>query len=193
MPRILNPRPGRARLYFNKLKCNEVDGSLRTAALLFEYPSAMLCGESVLHTAGWITQIPARHSVAVISRPSYVSLHGFDIHGRPLSWFKKIHPSVDLSLDKRIHGLRTLPTPLALADLYGDPKGWHPDVDDLDIPQEEVASVGAAQRYSVSNCRHRWDIRTTRRRRSSILSRSRTAASRSGRRSRRFKSCHPDH
>jgi hypothetical protein len=76
----------RARLYFNKLKCNEVDGSLRIAALLFEYPSAVLCGESVLHAAGWITQIPARLSVDVISRPSYVSLHGFDIRGRPLSW-----------------------------------------------------------------------------------------------------------
>lgn len=37
-----------------------------------------------------------------------------------------------------------MPTPLALADLYGDPKGWHPDVDDLDIPQEDVVSVGAA-------------------------------------------------
>jgi hypothetical protein len=37
-----------------------------------------------------------------------------------------------------------LPTPLALADLYGDPKGWHPDVDDLDIPQEDAVSVGAA-------------------------------------------------
>jgi hypothetical protein len=51
---------------------------------------------------------------------------------------------VDPSPDKRIYGLRTLPTPLALADLYGDPKGWHPDVDDLDIPQEDVTSVGAA-------------------------------------------------
>jgi hypothetical protein len=134
----------RARLYFNKLKCNEVDGSLRIAALLFEYPSAMLCGESVLHATGWITQIPARLSVAVISRPSYVSLHGFDIHGRPLSWFRKVHPAVDPSTEKRIYGLRTLPAPLALADLYGDPMGWHPDVDDLDIPQEEIASVEAA-------------------------------------------------
>jgi hypothetical protein len=134
----------RARLYFNKLKCNEVDGSLRIAALLFEYPSAVLCGESVLHAAGWITQIPARLSVDVISRQSYVSLHGFDIRGRPLSWFKRIHFTVDSSPDKRIYGLRTLPTPLALADLYGDPKGWHPDMDDLDIPQEDLASVGAA-------------------------------------------------
>jgi hypothetical protein len=134
----------RARVYFNKLKCSEIDGSLRVAALLFEYPSAMLCGESVLHASGWITQIPARLSVAVLSRPSYVSLHGFEIHGRPLSWFKKVHPAVDPAPDKRIYGLRALPAPLALADLYGDPKGWHPDVDDLDIPQEDLASVATA-------------------------------------------------
>ena len=134
----------RARVYFNKLKCGEVDGSLRIAALLFEYPSALLCGESVLHASGWITQIPARLSVAVLSRPSYISLHGFDIHGRSLSWFKKVHSALDPAPDKRIYGLRALPAPLALADLYGDAKGWHPDVDDLDIPQEDVAAVGAA-------------------------------------------------
>jgi hypothetical protein len=141
---LIEPAGERARLYFNKLKCNDVDGSLRIAALLFEYPSAVLCGESVLHAAGWITQIPARLSVAVISRPSYVSLHGFDIHGRQLSWFKKIHPAMDSSAEKRIYGLRALPPPLALMDLYGDPKGWHPEVDDLDIPQENFASVEAA-------------------------------------------------
>lgn len=134
----------RARVYFNKLKCNEVDGSLRVAALLFEYPSAVLCGESVLHASGWITQIPARLSVAVLSRPSYISLHGFDIHGRPLSWFKRVHSAVDPAPDKRIYGLRALPAPLALADLYGDPKGWHPDVDDLAIAPEDLPSVGAA-------------------------------------------------
>ena len=37
-----------------------------------------------------------------------------------------------------------MPAPLALADLYGDPQGWHPDVEDLDIPQEDVGSVGPA-------------------------------------------------
>ena len=104
----------------------------------------MLCGESVLHAAGWITQIPTSLSVAVISRPSYVSLNEFEIRGRPLSWFKKVHPAVDPAPDKRIYGLRALPASLALADLYGEPKGWHPDVDDLDIPQEDVASVEAA-------------------------------------------------
>ncbi|MGB6452830.1 MAG: hypothetical protein WBE92_18935 [Steroidobacteraceae bacterium] len=141
---LIEPAGERARLYFNKLKCSEVDGSLRVAALLFEYPSAVLSGESVLHAAGWITQIPASLSVAVLSRPSYVSLHGFDIRGRTLSWFKKVHSALDPAPDKQIYGLRALPAPLALADLYGDSKGWHPDVDDLDIPQEELASVATA-------------------------------------------------
>src|SRR6266478_1049706 len=134
----------RARLYFNKLKCNEVDGTLRVAALLFEYPSAILCGESVLHAAGWITQIPAQLSVAVLSRPSYVSLHGFDIHGRPISWFRKIHPLLEPSTEKRVYGLRALPPALALADLYADPDGWHPDPDDLDIPDQDPDSVLSA-------------------------------------------------
>ncbi len=134
----------RALIYFNYVICDEVEGSLRIAALLFEYPSALLCGESVLHASGWITQIPARLSVAVLSRPSYISLHGFDIHGRSLSWFKKVHSAADPAPEKRIYGLRALPPPLALADLYGDPQGWHPDVDDLDIPHEDVAAVGAA-------------------------------------------------
>lgn len=140
---IIEPAGERAQLYFNKLKCNDV-GELRIAALLFEYPSAILCGESVLHAAGWITQIPARLSVAVLSRPSYVSLHGFDLHGRPISWFKKVHSAVRTTADERIYGLPALPAALALADLYGDPKGWHPDVDDLDIAQEEIASIEAA-------------------------------------------------
>ncbi|MGH8211569.1 MAG: hypothetical protein ACREU6_18630 [Steroidobacteraceae bacterium] len=103
----------RAGIYFNKLKCAEIDGSHRIEALLFEYPSAMLCGESVLHAAGWITQIPGRLSVAVISRPSYLSLHGIDIRGRPLSWFKKVHPAVNPAPEDRIYGLRALPPALA--------------------------------------------------------------------------------
>src|SRR6266702_8215129 len=106
---LIEPAGERARIYFNKLRSPQVDSTLRVAALLFEYPSAILCGESVLHATGWITQIPARLSVAVISRPSYVSLPGFDIHGRPLSWFKKVHPAVDPSPDRRIYGLRSLP------------------------------------------------------------------------------------
>jgi hypothetical protein len=138
---LIEPAGDRAKIYFNKLRAPQVDSALRVAALLFEYPSATLCGESVLHAAGWITQIPAQLSIAVLSRPSYVSLHGFDIRGRPLSWFRKIHPLMDPSVEKRVYGLRALPPAVALADLYGDLKGWHPDPDDLDIPDQDHDSV----------------------------------------------------
>jgi hypothetical protein len=141
---LIEPAGDRARIYFNKLRSPEVDSTLRVAALLFEYPSAVLCGESVLHAAGWITQIPAQMSVAVLSRPSYISLHGFDIRGRPLAWFRKVHPLIDPSEQKRVFGLRALPPALALADLYADSKGWHPDPDDLDIPPEQHDPVLSA-------------------------------------------------
>ena len=141
---LIEPAGARAKIYFNKLRSPQVDSTLRVAALLFEYPSAILCGESVLHAAGWITQIPAQLSVAVLSRPSYVSLRLFDIRGRPLSWFQKIHPLLDLAAEKRVYGLRALPPALALADLYADRDGWHPDPDDLDIPDHDRGSVSSA-------------------------------------------------
>ena len=141
---LIEPAGERAKIYFNKLRSPQVDSSLRVAALLFEYPSAILCGESVLHAAGWITQIPAQLSVAVLSRPSYVSLHGFDIRGRPISWLRKIHPLLESSTEKRVYGLRALPPELALADLYADPGGWHPDPDDLDIPDQDHDSILSA-------------------------------------------------
>jgi hypothetical protein len=131
----------RAGIYFNKLKRPEIGSSDRVRALLFEYPTAILCGESVLHAAGWITQIPTRLSVAVMARPSYVSLHGFEIHGRSRSWFRKVHRAVSAAGNAHVYGLRALPPALALVDLYGDPKAWHPDVDDLDVPEEEKATV----------------------------------------------------
>jgi hypothetical protein len=141
---LIEPAGQRAKIYFNRLRSPQVDSALRVAAVLFEYPSAILCGESVLHAAGWITQIPAQLSVAVLSRPSYVSLHGFDVRGRPLSWFRKIHPLMDSSVERRVYGLRALPPAVALADLYADPKGWHPDPDDLDIPDHDHDSVLSA-------------------------------------------------
>jgi hypothetical protein len=141
---LIEPAGERAKIYFNKLRSPQVDSTLRVAALLFEYPSAILCDESVLHAAGWITQIPAQLSVAVLSRPSYVSMHGFDIRGRPLSWFRKIHPLMEPSAEKRVYGLRALPPALALASLYADRDGWHPDPDDLDIPDRDHDSVLSA-------------------------------------------------
>jgi hypothetical protein len=143
---LIEPAGDRAGIYFNKLRRAEIDSSDRVCALLFEYPTAVLCGESVLHAAGWITQIPARLSVAVLARPSYVSLHGFEIHGRSRSWFRKVHRAVSAAGNAPVYGLRALPPALALADLYGNPKAWHPDADDLDVPREQEAALLAASK-----------------------------------------------
>jgi len=56
---LIEPAGERAKIYFNKLRSPEVDSALRVAALLFEYPSASLCCESVRHAAGWIPQFRA--------------------------------------------------------------------------------------------------------------------------------------
>ena len=149
---LIEPAGERAGIYFNKLKNPQPDTALRVEALLYEYPSAILCGESVLHAAGWITQIPAQLTVAVLSRPTYVTFRGFEIRGRPLSWFKEVHPDVSARANDRVYGMRALPPALALVDLYGDSKAWHPDPDDLDVPSDqaqEVLSVSERLRIPV--------------------------------------------
>lgn len=138
---LIEPAGERAGIYFNKLKTPEPDTALRVDALLYEYPSAILCGESVLHAAGWITQIPAQLTVAVLLRPTYVSFRGFEIRGRPLSWFTAVHADVSARSNDRVYEMRALPPALALVDLYGDPKAWHPDPDDLDLSPDEAEKV----------------------------------------------------
>lgn len=138
---LIEPAGERAGIYFNKLKVPQPDTALRIEALLYEYPSAIFCGESVLHAAGWITQIPAQLTVAVLSRPTYVSLRGFEIRGRPLSWFTAIHGAVNARGNDRVYGMRALPPALALVDIYAVPTAWHPDPDDLDVPPDQASEV----------------------------------------------------
>ncbi len=138
---LIEPAGKRAGIYFNKLRIPQPDTALRIEALLYEYPSAILCGESVLHAAGWITQIPAQLTVAVLLRPTYVSFRGFEIRGRPLSWFTAVHADVSARGDDRVYGMRALPPALALVDAYGDLKAWHPDPDDLDVPPDQASAV----------------------------------------------------
>lgn len=139
------PRSG---VYFNLIKRPEITGEMRLKALLSTYPSAVLIGESVLHGAGWTTQIPRKVSVAVISRKTYAQVNGFEVSGRPLSWFRKVHGELLAPAEAEFptYGLRTLPPALALADLYGTRGAWHPDPDDLDIDDAQMEEVMEAGR-----------------------------------------------
>ena len=118
------------------------------AALLHEYPSAILAGESVLHSAGWITQIPSQMTVIVEARRTYMQLNGFSIRGKPVSWYRAMaaQEAICKNGDSEInaYGLRFLDPAWALADLYASDDQWHPDADDLEIPDEDYERVMSA-------------------------------------------------
>ena len=142
----------RTGIYFNKIKDPGAALNHRIDALLMTYPSATLIGESVLHAAGWITQIPTRLQVAVLARRSYVAQNEVDILGKPRSWFIHAHPFIESSelAETRGHasyGLRALSPEHALAALYADPDAWHPDLDDLYLPDDTSVLVAALEHW----------------------------------------------
>lgn len=129
--------------YFNRVRNPEGVEHLRSALLELLYPSAVLTGESVLHAAGWTTQIPQRMAVCVLSRQSLKQIDGFDLRTRPRRWFEAVHDAV--ASEERVYGLRALPPALALWDLHADRSGkvWQPDADDLDLAPDELRQVAA--------------------------------------------------
>jgi len=105
------------------------------------YPSAVVRGESILHCAGWITQIPQRINIAVLERRTYVDISGFVLSPKNKDWYEKVHDYLltpennDAISTYGLPGLPGLPPALALADLYNKNiiADWQPDPDDLDI------------------------------------------------------------
>lgn len=134
----------RSGIYYNLLRHETPNGEMRRQALLSVYPSAVLIGVSVLHAAGWITQIPQSLHVAVRSRRSYIQLAGFEIRGRSPSWFRAVDVRALSQTRDATYGLRSLTPADALADLYGDSKAWHPDPDDLDLPDTALPLFASA-------------------------------------------------
>lgn len=137
---LAGPRCG---IYYNLLTEQQVNGEMRIKALQLAYPSAHLVGETVLHAAGWITQIPQSLHAMVLSRPSLAELDGVMLHPRPRRWLAKVHGFCAEQGQgvPELYGLPSLPPALALVDAYGDAAGWHPDPDDLDVPREDEALV----------------------------------------------------
>jgi hypothetical protein len=138
------PAGPRAGMYFNLVVNPTAANDCITTALKMIYPSATLTGESVLHAAGWISQIPQLLHVAVERRRSYVQLNGFELHPRDNDWFIAVKLQSAAKAKFATHGLRTLTPSWALADLYAHPHEWQPDDDDLDIPADYQREVDKA-------------------------------------------------
>ena len=141
----VTPAGPRSGAYFNLIADPGAADSQRISAILHEYPSALLAAESVLHSAGWITQIPSALSVFVETRRSYVSLTGVTIEGRSLAWFRAMSARGAIQKngtnDINAYGLRFLEPAWALADMYASAGAWHPDEDDLDVPDDKAEEL----------------------------------------------------
>jgi len=120
---------------------------MTTDALLKAHPSAVLVGASVLHGVGWITQIPQRVTVAVLSQARYVvDINGVDIVGRPHSWYAAIHGRLSDDDNLAAYGLPALTPALALADAYAFRDRWIPDPDDLYLDDADLVEIAEACR-----------------------------------------------
>jgi len=113
------------------------------------YPDAVLRGESVLHNAGWTTQIPQRLNIAVLERRSYITINEATLAPKKQAWYNTVRPYLLRPTNRdniATFGFPALPPALALADLYSKSgiKDWHPGPDDLDIEDSDWKDVKKA-------------------------------------------------
>lgn len=141
--RSAGPRAG---IYFNLIVEPDSPSVRASDALKLLYPSAILNGASVLHAAGWSTQIPARVTVAALSRPTFAMLDAFDVVGRRQGWFVAIGEGISKDPDMASFGIRSLTPAFALADALTNDDGWRPDPDDLDLDDADPDELKRAFR-----------------------------------------------
>lgn len=136
-----------AGLYYQRVLQRQSDDEQRACAVLTLHPRAIVAGPTILHAHGWTTQIPrALHFNVTADRR--IHLHGVEFSPRPSRWFALIEQHRAQALEPETGGifhwdrLPKLTPAWALADLLTQPRSaWHPDPDDLDVPEEARASV----------------------------------------------------
>lgn len=139
---LIRPAGPRAGYYANLVAAPQLarENGWLAAALLHTYPSATIVGASVLDPAGWVTQRPHQTHIAVLAPARRAQIDAFDVTPRSRSWFERTHPFVE----KGAFGMRALRPAMALADMYARRSAWHPDPDDLEIPEGDLPEVAQA-------------------------------------------------
>lgn len=146
---LAGPKAG---LYFKRLGATMDRSQQIEAGVLHLYASATTCGATVLHQAGWTTQIPRELHVAIEERPSVVQISGVKLYQRPLSWFRTVHDQKGFEVEPHasIHSMRRLRPHWALADMMTFRDGWVPDEDDLDIPDQKAENAVEMARQALA-------------------------------------------
>lgn len=136
------PRSG---WYFNLLRNPEAAALHRHEVVREIYPTALLRGESVLHAAGWTTQVPQHLAIAVLDDSARsAAINGIEITPRSRRWYGAVR---QWRAAEPVYGIDALKPAAALADLFVPRAGarqWHPDPDDLDRDAVQWADVGRA-------------------------------------------------
>jgi hypothetical protein len=130
------PRSG---IYYNLLMQRDAADECRGEALLMLYPSAVMCGNSVLHADGWTTQIPDKLEVAVLKRPSYASLYHFDIQSRSRDWYVQFNDHIVKQARWSLGGIPSMTPVAAFVDMIE--RSVTLADDDLDIPEEALPVI----------------------------------------------------
>lgn len=142
----------RAGIYFNLVREPNAVSTRAAEALQLVHGSAVMNGASVLHAAGWTTQIPHRVTVAALSRETFPQLDAFNVVPRMRSWFEKVSDNAGLNKEGGTYGLPSLTPAFALADSFKHEDAWRPDPDDLyldDVDPEEIRRAFKAFRVEI--------------------------------------------
>ena len=144
---LVKPAGPRAGVYFNLIAETSAPETHLEEAIATLFPSAVVVGASVLHEAGWITQIPRQLDVAVLRRRTFPAVTGVVPHPRTMFWYRLVHSR----LDTEGRGVPRLDPAFALADALKYRDGWIPEPDDVEFPQAEDAQrfLRACQTFKV--------------------------------------------
>ena len=133
---LVKPTGPRAGVYFNLISETSAPQTHLEEAIITLFPSAVVVGASVLHEAGWITQIPRLLDVAVLRRRTFPAVKGVVLHPRNIFWYRLVHSRLERT---EARGVPRLDPAFALADALKYRDGWVPEPDDVDFAEAEDA------------------------------------------------------
>jgi hypothetical protein len=133
---LVKPTGPRAGVYFNLISETSAPETHLEEAIATLFPSAVVVGASVLHGAGWITQIPRQLDVAVLRRRTFPAVKGVVLHPRRMIWYRLVHSRLERTEGQ---GVPRFDPAFALADALKYRDGWVPQPDDVEFPEAEDA------------------------------------------------------
>lgn len=134
---LVEPLGGRSGIYFNLIADPTGPETRLSEAIQLRFPEAIVCGPSVLHQEGWITQIPQHTHIAVLKQESQPNIRGIALHERTKEWFVATHEGI---IEHGLYGLPSLKPAWAMEDMLVFERGviGIEDVDEDCIDEAEL-------------------------------------------------------